>query len=70
MLRTIMIPFFVIFMLAPFAGGWSKWVALAIFAGASLTDWFDGRIARKYNLITNFGKFMDPLAELIWMHQM
>ena len=58
-----MIPFFVVFMLTDFAGGASKWIALALFIIASLTDLLDGHIARKYNLVTNFGKFMDPLAD-------
>ncbi len=62
-LRVIMIPFFVVFMLTDFAGGASKWIALALFIIASLTDLLDGHIARKYNLVTNFGKFMDPLAD-------
>lgn len=62
-LRVLMIPFFVFFMLYPHTGGWMKWAALIIFVLASLTDLLDGKIARKYNLITNFGKFMDPLAD-------
>lgn len=61
--RVIMIPFFVIFMLTGLGGSASKWIALAIFIIASLTDLLDGHIARKYNLVTNFGKFMDPLAD-------
>ena len=63
MLRIIMIPFFVVVLLAGIGGGASKWIALAIFIIASLTDMLDGKIARKYNLITNFGKLMDPLAD-------
>ncbi len=63
MLRVVMIPFFVVFMLVPIAGGADKWIALALFIAASLTDMLDGHIARKYHLVTNFGKFMDPLAD-------
>ena len=61
-LRIIMIPFFVVFLLYDITTI-DKWVALAIFIIASLTDLLDGKIARKYNLVTNFGKFMDPLAD-------
>lgn len=63
MARVILIPFFVLFLLVPIAGDYSKYIALVIFIIASLTDLFDGKIARKYNLVTNFGKFMDPLAD-------
>lgn len=62
-LRVLMIPFFVVFMLMDIVPGMDKWIALAIFVIASLTDLLDGKIARKYNLVTNFGKFMDPLAD-------
>ncbi len=63
LLRVCMIPFFVVFMLADITGGADKWIALAIFILASMTDWLDGYLARKYHLVTNFGKFMDPLAD-------
>ena len=62
-LRVVMIPFFVAFLLLDITGAADKWIALAIFCAASLTDMLDGKIARKYNLVTNFGKFMDPLAD-------
>lgn len=62
-LRVILIPFFVVFMLFDITGTADKWIALVIFCVASLTDMLDGKIARKYNLVTNFGKFMDPLAD-------
>ena len=62
-LRVLLVPVFVVFMLVPFPGEWSKWAALAVFILASLTDLADGKIARKYGLVTNFGKFMDPLAD-------
>lgn len=60
----ILIPFFVAALL--YDGGANqnmRYVAAALFIIASLTDMLDGKIARKYNLVTNFGKFMDPLAD-------
>ncbi|MEE1009661.1 MAG: CDP-diacylglycerol--glycerol-3-phosphate 3-phosphatidyltransferase [Agathobacter sp.] len=63
MFRVILIPFFVFFLMAPYFEGYGNYIAVAIFIVASLTDLFDGKIARKYNLVTNFGKFMDPLAD-------
>lgn len=62
-LRVIMVPFFVFFMLSGVGGAANKWIALVIFCVASLTDMLDGKIARARNLVTNFGKFMDPLAD-------
>ena len=61
--RVILIPFFVFFLLNDSMNPAFKWVALGIFIVASLTDLLDGKIARKYNLVTDFGKFMDPLAD-------
>ena len=60
--RVILIPVFVVLLLFDITA-YDKWIALAIFIVASLTDFLDGYIARKYNLVTNFGKFMDPLAD-------
>lgn len=62
-LRMIMVPFFVFFMLTDVGGPANKWITLVIFCVASLTDMLDGKIARARNLVTNFGKFMDPLAD-------
>ena len=62
MFRVVLIPFFVVFLLVDITSV-DKWIALGIFIVASLTDLLDGKIARKYNLVTNFGKFMDPLAD-------
>lgn len=62
-LRMFMIPFFLLFLYTDFFGGYDKIIAALIFIAASLTDMLDGKIARKYNLVTNFGKFMDPLAD-------
>ena len=60
--RIMCIPVFVIFLLAD-GITYNNYIAVAIFILASLTDFLDGKIARKYNLVTNFGKFMDPLAD-------
>ena len=64
MLRVILIPVFLLVLLSgivphPF----NRIIAVLIFMAASFTDFLDGHIARKYNLVTNFGKFMDPLAD-------
>ena len=61
--RVILIPFFVFFLLAPYFTGYGNYIAVAVFIVASITDFLDGHIARKRNLVTNFGKFMDPLAD-------
>jgi CDP-diacylglycerol--glycerol-3-phosphate 3-phosphatidyltransferase len=64
LLRTVLVPVFLIFVLIdsiPF----NYTIALAVFAGASITDALDGHIARKNNLVTSFGKFLDPLADKV-----
>lgn len=63
--RIFLVPIYMIFMLVPIIENdiVNRIVCCAIFIIASLTDMFDGKIARKYNLITNFGKLMDPLAD-------
>ena len=61
LLRIIMIPVFVVLLYLDFP--FNNLVALAVFILASITDTLDGYIARKYNLITDFGKFMDPIAD-------
>ena len=61
--RMIIVPFLVIFLLTDLGGEANRYISLVIFAGASITDWFDGYLARKHHLVTNFGKFMDPLAD-------
>lgn len=59
--RIALIPVFMV--LAALPQGWAQWAALGVFALASLTDGVDGYIARKYNQVSNFGKFVDPLAD-------
>lgn len=61
--RMIIVPFLVVFLLTGWGGDANRYISLALFVGASVTDWFDGYLARKNNLVTNFGKFMDPLAD-------
>lgn len=63
LLRVILIPFFLLFMYIDFPFHYA--VALVIFAAASITDALDGKIARKRGLVTNFGKFLDPLADKV-----
>ena len=65
-LRMVLIPFVMFFYLATFIpNGIGKIVALVIFIVAALTDLLDGKIARKHNLVTNLGKFLDPIADKI-----
>lgn len=63
-IRVCLIPFFVAALLFDHGNNYTmRIVANVLFIIASLTDLFDGKIARKYNMVTNFGKFMDPLAD-------
>ena len=59
----IMVPFLVVFLLTGWGGEANRYISLILFVAASITDWFDGYLARKNHLVTNFGKFMDPLAD-------
>lgn len=61
LLRVILVPVFMAFMMIDAV--WATWTGLIVFAIASLTDMLDGKIARSQNLVTNFGKFADPLAD-------
>jgi CDP-diacylglycerol--glycerol-3-phosphate 3-phosphatidyltransferase len=62
--RMFMVPFLMVFITFDFGlGMWSRLIAAAFFGLASFTDFVDGHLARKWNLVTNFGKFMDPLAD-------
>ena len=61
LLRVVLVPVFCIFI--SIHSPWAQMLAALVFVGASLTDWFDGKIARRDNLITDFGKLMDPIAD-------
>lgn len=61
--RMVMIPVFILFFYLHFTGHY--FVAIGVFAIAALTDLFDGKIARKYDLVTNLGKFLDPIADKV-----
>ncbi|MBQ9886073.1 MAG: CDP-diacylglycerol--glycerol-3-phosphate 3-phosphatidyltransferase [Lachnospiraceae bacterium] len=63
LMRVCLIPVFLLFMLTNIGGEAGRYIALVIFCVASLTDFLDGYLARKNNQVTNFGKFMDPLAD-------
>ena len=64
LVRVVLIPVYMVLMLLS-AGGteWLRWAAVAVFIIASVSDFLDGYIARHYNQVTDFGKFLDPLAD-------
>ena len=63
LIRVVLIPVFMIALLLSPRYAWLTWTALGVFIIASLTDFVDGNIARKYNQVSDFGKFLDPLGD-------
>ena len=63
LVRVVLIPVFMLLLYLSPNAAWIKWAALAVFIIASLTDLVDGKIARKYGQVSDFGKFLDPLAD-------
>lgn len=63
MVRVVLIPFYMAFLILSPGNDTFRWVALALFVVASLSDFLDGYIARHYNQVTDFGKFFDTLAD-------
>lgn len=63
MLRIILVPVFIVFMALPSEWVWNIWAALGVFVVAAITDFLDGQISRRKNIVTKFGKIMDPLAD-------
>ena len=69
-LRVIMVPFFVFFMLTDVGGPANQWIALVLFCVASLTDMLDGKIARKYNLVTSLPVSLLLADSALWLQIM
>ncbi len=63
MLRILLVPVFIVFIALPSEWVWNIWVALGVFIVAAITDFLDGQISRRKNIVTKFGKIMDPLAD-------
>ena len=63
MLRIILVPFFIVAMALPIDWVWPIWTAFGIYIVAAFTDFLDGQISRRKNMVTKFGKIMDPLAD-------